>query len=201
MAQAWLFIVRTASYFGCHISAHSRPPEKPIQMSQCFGNTKMIHLTQLSFLPLCHRDIPVEDHSGTLPGSCLYDRKPSLASGAGGCFPVGPDHIQVQAGTTLICGWLPASLGKSSRSWNSCSSCLASPLPNFPSWLTAWTMGKSSGLSRMEPRDILASFFSLKHPHSLMWGLQGELEVKPPLQLVHSAVQGGWRGIGFPMPG
>ncbi|KAK3929710.1 Glutamate-1-semialdehyde 2,1-aminomutase [Frankliniella fusca] len=64
-----------------------------------------------SFLPLCHRDIPVEDHSGTLPGSCLYDRKPSLASGAGGCFPVGPDHIQVQAGTTLICGWLPASLG------------------------------------------------------------------------------------------
>ncbi|KAK3917129.1 Protein FAM83F, partial [Frankliniella fusca] len=28
-----------------------------------------------------------------------------------------------------------------------------------------------------------------------MWGLQGELEVKPPLQLVHSAVQGGWRGI------
>ncbi|KAK3917127.1 Retina-specific copper amine oxidase [Frankliniella fusca] len=109
--KAWLFIVRTASYFGCHISAHSRPPEKPIQMSQCFGNTKMIHLTQLSFLPLCHRDIPVEDHSGTLPGSCLYDRKPSLASGAGGCFPVGPDHIQVQAGTTLICGWLPASLG------------------------------------------------------------------------------------------
>ncbi|KAK3916087.1 Serine/threonine-protein kinase BUR1 [Frankliniella fusca] len=64
----------------------------------------------MSFLPLCHRDIPVEDHSGTLPGSCLYDRKPSPASGAGGCFPAGPDHIQVQAGTTLICGWLPASL-------------------------------------------------------------------------------------------
>ncbi|KAK3921797.1 Peroxidase skpo-1, partial [Frankliniella fusca] len=50
-------------------------------------------------------------------------------------------------------------------------------------------------------RDILASFFSLKHPHSLMWGLQGELEVKPPLQLMHSAVQGSWCGIGFPMPG
>ncbi|KAK3919906.1 tRNA-uridine aminocarboxypropyltransferase 1, partial [Frankliniella fusca] len=129
-------------------------------------------ITLTSFLPLCHRDIPVEDHSGTLPGSCLYDRKPSLASGAGGCFPVGPDHIQVQAGTTLICGWLPASLGVRGK-----------PVLHFP------------GPEMESLRDILASFFSLKHPHSLMWGLQGELEVKPPLQLVHSAVQGGWRGI------
>ncbi|KAK3918892.1 putative cyclic pyranopterin monophosphate synthase, partial [Frankliniella fusca] len=65
-----------------------------------------------SFLLQYHRGIPVEDHSDTSLGSYQCDRKPLPASGAGGCFPVGPDHIQVRAGTTLICGWLPASLGR-----------------------------------------------------------------------------------------
>ncbi|KAK3916956.1 Pyruvate dehydrogenase [NADP(+)], mitochondrial [Frankliniella fusca] len=64
-----------------------------------------------SFLLQYHRGIPVEDHSDTSLGSYQCDRKPLPASGAGGCFPVGPDHIQVQAGTILICAWLPASLG------------------------------------------------------------------------------------------
>ncbi|KAK3918277.1 3-isopropylmalate dehydratase small subunit [Frankliniella fusca] len=97
------------------LSAHSRPPEKPVQVSQGFGDTEVVHFTKLSFLLQYHRGIPAEDHSDTSLGSYQCDRKPLPASGAGGCFPVGPDHIQVQAGTTLICGWLPASLGDFKR--------------------------------------------------------------------------------------
>ncbi|KAK3926581.1 Serpentine receptor class gamma-11, partial [Frankliniella fusca] len=46
-------------------------------------------------------------------------------------------------------------------------------------------------------RDILvANFCCLERPHFLVWGLQGELEIKPTLQLMHGAIQGGWCGVG-----
>ncbi|KAK3916957.1 Xylose isomerase, partial [Frankliniella fusca] len=46
-------------------------------------------------------------------------------------------------------------------------------------------------------RDILvANFCCLERPQFLVWGLQGELEVKPSLQLMHGAIQGGWCGVG-----
>ncbi|KAK3909868.1 MFS antiporter QDR2, partial [Frankliniella fusca] len=44
-------------------------------------------------------------------------------------------------------------------------------------------------------RDILvANFCCLERPHFLVWGLQSELEIKPSLQLMHGAIQGGWCG-------
>ncbi|KAK3922137.1 Ubiquinone biosynthesis O-methyltransferase [Frankliniella fusca] len=114
--KAWLFIILTVSWIWASASLTSYgPPEKPVQVSQGFGDTEVVHFTKLSFLLQYHRGIPVEDHSDTSLGSYQCDRKPLPASGAGGCFPVGPDHIQVQAGTTLICGWLPASLGDFKR--------------------------------------------------------------------------------------
>ncbi|KAK3918338.1 Isoleucine--tRNA ligase, partial [Frankliniella fusca] len=137
--------------------AHSRPPEKPVQVSQGFGDTEVVHFTKLSFLLQYHRGIPAEDHSDTSLGSYQCDRKPLPASGAGGCFPVGPVHIQVQAGTTLICGWLPASLGSSGKGVSSGMGSLEGVVSTSTPWNGLITCSTGRGASGNAETELTLS--------------------------------------------